>query len=70
MIKALRGGKNVFIMSSIEIPNEILKNYLHSAEIKSLADQHEERNKKLFKDLERFFRRISKTHEDDPFIKL
>lgn len=40
MIKALRGGKNVFIMSSIEIPNEILKNYLSNVEIKSLADQH------------------------------
>jgi hypothetical protein len=70
MVKALKGGKNIFNLTSLEIPSETLCLYLEYPDIKNLVKQFEEFNKELFKSLEKSFRELKKKYRDDPHIKL
>jgi hypothetical protein len=45
----LKGGRNIFKLSSIEIPTEILKKYLDTPEIKNIIRNLETEKVKIFK---------------------
>lgn len=70
MIKALKGGKNVFALTSIEIPSDSLQLYMYHPEVDKIVKDMEISNRDLFKKMEKEYLEVKQKYRNNPYIKL
>lgn len=70
MIKALKGGKNVFGLTSIEIPSDSLQLYMYHPEVDKIVKDMEISNRDLFKKMEKEYLEVKQKYRNNPYIKL